>query len=138
MKSTLPLSSVEDFTDSLRELYLTNVATAAGVERNMVNITRVTAGSVIVETAVLVRGETDEAVDEFLADVKEVLAKPEEVFDSELGAVEVEVTESKAVDPEVGCVLCEPEATEEPDSHALAAAPLALALLSVAAAALLS
>lgn len=143
MKSVLQLDGVEAFTDALRMQYIQDVAAAANVDKESVNITSVTPGSLIVETAIIVKGETDNAVDAYVEDLKEALAKPEEVFDAALGAVEVEVkpVETPDLTQEGACLLCapEPEQEEDPedDSHALAATPLALALLSAVAAALL-
>eukprot|EP00873_Tetraselmis_striata_P019637 jgi/Tetstr1/439901/TSEL_028308.t1 len=126
VNATLPLSSAEDFTSALRTQYILDLAVAASVEPYMVGLTRVTAGGavcVIVETAITIRGDTDDAVDAHLGGVlAALLAAPEEVFDASLGAVHVEAETSGN---RTECAAC---STADPDSHATAAAPLAIML----------
>lgn len=84
--STLSDLTLDDWSDDVEELFIQGIADSFGVDSSRVNVISVTAGSVVVETAVTDFESLDDA-ETFVA-VIEIVAI---VLDEALGSVEIEV-----------------------------------------------
>mmetsp|Transcript_32362 Transcript_32362/g.57926 ORF Transcript_32362/g.57926 Transcript_32362/m.57926 type:complete len:957 (-) Transcript_32362:391-3261(-) len=97
---TLSLSGVEDFTDTLRQQFVTDLATIIpGVTNSSASIVRVTQGSVVVSSAVIISGsETTGSLDSAIQDAIRSPDLTFDVFAPELGVVSASIIDIETVE----------------------------------------
>ena len=80
------ISTVEEFTDALKSLFISDIAKAARVKESNVYVTEISAGSVVVKSEIKFEFvNVSAAIEEFKAKI----LIPETVFNKKLGPVEV-------------------------------------------------